>query len=160
MVLIDATNYVYTCITRQVTTIQIWVSLKHVLLCKYFGFTAPPAPPVTWPHVGYVLYGGALSSHQKGISFYQESIINDTGYDPLRQLIYNEGYLLIQIKIKCKKSVIMIMMLNVKHIYWHFLLAKVTLEMGKGSVAALLFFYLHGSWLKYRSIPLHTNESV
>ena len=40
---------------------------------------------VTLPHVGYVLYGGALSSHQKGTSFYQESIINDTGYDPLRQ---------------------------------------------------------------------------
>ena len=27
MVLIDATNYVYKCTTKQVTTIQIWVSL-------------------------------------------------------------------------------------------------------------------------------------
>ena len=39
--LIDATDYVYKGITRQVTTIQICVSLKHVLLCAYFGFTAP-----------------------------------------------------------------------------------------------------------------------
>ena len=50
---------------------------------QIFRFICPVF--VTWPHVGYVLYGGALSSHQKGFSFYQESIINDPSYDPLRQ---------------------------------------------------------------------------
>ena len=53
--------------------------------------------------------GGALSSHQKVTSFCQESIINminDPSYDPLRQQIHNQGYLLIQMKIsQMEKSV-------------------------------------------------------
>ena len=67
VVLIDATNYVYKCITSQATTISIWVSFNDILLCKYFGFSFAH---VTSPHVGYVLYGGALSSNQKETSFY------------------------------------------------------------------------------------------
>ena len=112
---------------------------------------------ITWPHVGYVLYGGALSNHQKGTSFYHQW----HGLWSIETVNSNQGYLLIQIKIsQMEKSVLMILMLNAKYIYWYFLLTKVTLEMGKGSVAALLFFFWHGSWLKYRSIPLHTNVSV
>ena len=42
-----ATDYVYNCITRQVATIWIWVSLKQVLLCKYFDFTTKPLGHVT-----------------------------------------------------------------------------------------------------------------
>ena len=43
-------------------------------------------------------------------------MINDPSYDPLRQQIHNQGYLLIQMKIsQMEKSVLMI--LNVKYIY-------------------------------------------
>ena len=72
---------------------------NDVLLCKYFGFSFPY---VTWPNLG-----GALSSHQKVTSFCQESIINminDPTYDPLRQQIHNQSYLLIQMKISQMKK--------------------------------------------------------
>ena len=53
----------------------------------------------------------------------KELIINDTGSDPFRY--FNQGYLLIQIKIsQMEKSILMILMFSVKYIYWHFLLAK------------------------------------
>ena len=60
VVLIDATNYVYKCITTY-TSIQIWVSFNIALLCKNFGFLSrlfcPTFLPVTWSHRDqYLLY--------------------------------------------------------------------------------------------------------
>ena len=48
-------------------------------------------------------------------------MINDPSYDPLRQQIHNQGYLLIHMKnfSQMEKSVLMIS--NVKYIYWYFL---------------------------------------
>ena len=134
------------------TITEIWVSLKHVLLCKYDC-------PASWSRdLMLVMYcvKALFQVTRKDLNWLSMTRVM-IHWDSK----FNQWYLLIQIKIsQMEKSVLMISMFNVKYINWHFLLAKVTLEMGKGSVTALLFFYLHGSWLKYTSMPLHTNVSV
>ena len=111
---------------------------------------------VTWPHVGHVLHGGILSLKSPERNFFYQNLSSMTRVMIHWDSIHNKWYLLIQMKIsQMEKSVLMI--LNVKYIYWHFLLAKVTLEMGKGFLWQLSYFFFffnfHGSWLKYRSIP-------
>ena len=48
VVLIDATNYVYKCITTLVTTIQIRVSFSLALFCKISVFCPASSAPLSF----------------------------------------------------------------------------------------------------------------
>ena len=76
--LIDATNYVYKCITRQVTTILNLGEFETRFVMQIFRFYCPAAWSRDLMLVMYCME--ALSQVTR-----KEPIINDTGYDPQRK---------------------------------------------------------------------------
>ena len=66
MVIIDAANYVYKCITTQARNHLNLGESNDVLLCIYVGFSFSQ---VKWPNLG-----GAFSSHQTITSFFVKNL--------------------------------------------------------------------------------------
>ena len=109
---------------------------------------------VTWPLVGYALYGGALSSHQKGAYPSYLWFIETVNSQPRISTDSNKNKSNGEIRVNdIKCATYLLTFSSGKSDPWN--RQKWPLKWVNVSVAALLFFYLHISWLKYRFIPLH-----